>query len=112
MIKPTVGRHVDYWPKQNDPIHPKNTDQPHAAIICRVHDDRLVNLTVFDADGYCKGGFTSIPLLQDDDKAPEQGGYATWMDYQKGQAAKTEALESELKKPPGKAKLMPANDKT
>ena len=40
----------------------------------------------------------AAPLLQDDDAAPAQGGYAEWMDYQKGQAAKAEAAGGKGKK--------------
>ena len=96
MIKPTVGRVVLFTPgKAAD----KRTDkrQPLAAIIACVHSDRSVNLTVFEQSGAASmAGYINVPLLQDDDEARETGFYAEWMPYQKGQAARTEELESRL----------------
>lgn len=87
FIKPTIGRVVWFY---NRP----GADQPCAAIVCYVHSDRLVNLAVFDQNGdthsYC-----SVYLVQEGEEAPDEI-YAEWMPYQKGQAAKTEALESKL----------------
>ena len=57
-----------------------------------VHGDRMVNLTVHDHNGV-SWPVCSVPLLQEGD-APVVGSfYCEWMPYQKGQAAKTEALE-------------------
>lgn len=95
MIKPTVGRVVHYIPSIDDPIA-KQFDQPLAAIIATVWDDRLVNLTVFDANGVSQGK-QAVTLLQDDDPAPKSGSYAIWMPFQKGQAQKTEEIELKLK---------------
>lgn len=90
MIKPTVGRVVHYRPiGVNGPAH--------AAIIACVHNDTCVNLAVFDANGspYSRA---SVKLLHDDmNPSIPEGGYAEWMPYQKGQAAKTEELEKALK---------------
>jgi hypothetical protein len=92
MITPTVGRIVWYRP-----IGPQADEQPWAAIIVRVHTDRVVNLTVFDHDGYGKPK-QGVQLLQEGDAVPSAGGgYCEWMPYQKGQAAKTEALEAQVK---------------
>lgn len=85
MIEPSVGRIVYYRPQGiADPT-------PHAAIVIAVQDERSVNLACFSPEGtyYHR---EQVPLLQDDDAAPEEGGYAEWMAYQKGQAAKTEAI--------------------
>lgn len=86
MIKPTVGRIVHYWPfgQMED-----GSNQPHAAIVTFVHSDRMVNLCAHNDRGHAYG-ITSIPLLQDDDEPPigSSVGYATWMEYQKEQAAK------------------------
>lgn len=96
MIKPTVGRIVWYTPSQNDKERIAYNDQPLAAIVVYVHQDGLVKLAVFDANGdHHTRGF--VPLLQDDDARPEDGFYCEWMPYQKGQAAKTESLEQQLK---------------
>lgn len=96
MIKPTVNRHVYFFPATPDNAEPGTYNQsPHAAIIAHVFTDRLVNLACFNSSGALYSQ-TSVPLLQDDDLAPAGGYYATWMDYQKGQAAKTEELEQRL----------------
>lgn len=88
MIQPTVGRVVWYWPDG-----PK-VDQPRAAIIASVHSDTCVNLLVIDENGGTHGA-TSVHLHQGGVSVPPLP-YAEWMPYQKGQAAKTEALEKKL----------------
>lgn len=78
MIKPSIGCVVWYYQNQQQV-------QPFAMLVCYVHSDRLVNLGGFN-DGGATISRSSTTLLQDDDKAPEAGGYATWMPYQVGQA--------------------------
>lgn len=92
MIKPTVGRVVWYRPFL-DPGAVES--EPLAAMIAHVGSDRLVNLAVFDAVG-ASNSRKGVPLLQDGDPRPHGGGFAEWMPYQKGQAAKTEAVEAQL----------------
>ena len=97
MITPTVGRVVWFRPHVADKemqIH--DVRQPCNAQIVFVWNDRLVNLACHDHDGNAFQR-TSVPLLQDDDKKPEDGFFACWMPYQKGQAAKAEQLEEKLK---------------
>lgn len=94
MIKPSVGRVVWFTPSVNEiciRVHTDKPPQPCAAIVAYVWHDRMVNLAVFDHNG---NSFerTSVTLLQDDDPKPENGYFASWMPYQKGQAAKTEEL--------------------
>jgi hypothetical protein len=89
MIKPSIGRVVLYWDRSPD--RPAQS-QAHAALVSYVHSDTMVNLSVFDAEGH-PFSKTSVRLLQDNDEAPN-GPYCEWMPYQKGQAAKTEALEA------------------
>lgn len=89
MIKPTIGRVVWYY----NPNH-KEGDQPWAALICYVHSDTMVNLSVFDENGLGKAK-TSVPLYQGEGVRPEYP-FCEWMPYQQGQAAKTEALEKKL----------------
>lgn len=99
MITPTVGRVVWFHPSINTgeagfAYH--GGGQPLAAIIAHVQGDRMVNLTVFDSNGVPHGR-TSVRLLQGDEPhTPPNGYYCEWMPYQKGQAAKTEALEQKL----------------
>ena len=88
MIVPTIGRVVWFWPAKG--AHEPKVEQPNAALIAYVHSDRMVNLAVFGADG-SPCGETSVTLLQDDDKPPSVGRFASWMPYQVGQAKKHEA---------------------
>lgn len=101
MIKPTVGRVVLYTPcefdKQGHNAMAAYNNVKLAAIITCVHSDRMINVVVFDANGK-PNGICSVNLIQDDDPIPTTGRYCEWMEYQKSQAAKTEALETELTK--------------
>lgn len=87
-ITPTPGRIVWYHPAQNDGMSTLY-EQPLAAIVCCVWDDRRVNLSVFDANGNSHSR-KDVTLVQPGDEKPN-GSYAEWMPYQLGQAAKTEA---------------------
>lgn len=96
MIKPTNGRIVLYTPTLVDiqgGMSQRNGVTPLAAMVVDVWGDRAINITVFDSIGE-RHARTYVQLLQDDDERPIGGGFATWMDHQKGQAAKTEALEA------------------
>lgn len=91
MIEPTVGRVV--WVHRPDaPSLPHC--QPEMAWVVFVHGPRCVNVVGYDMNGEYFF-LRSCQLLQDDD-GPSTGVYAWWMPYQKGQAAKTEALEQRL----------------
>ena len=79
MISPTVGRVVWFWPTGLT-----KTEQPWAALVTFVHDDHRINVGGFNANGE-PFAMTSVRLLQDDD--PSTAPCATWMPYQKGQAA-------------------------
>lgn len=94
MIQPTVGRVVWFYPPKDQRCE---SSQPMAAIVTFVFSDTCVNLAIFADSG---GGFLidppgSVPLLQDGEEAPDEA-YCCWMPYQKGQAAKIEALEKKL----------------
>ncbi len=94
-IAPTIGRVVWFHPSESTgeasfALH--GNDQPYAAIVAHVHSDRLVNLTVFDANGTAHSR-TSVELVQDGGTVPGYGYYCEWMPYQKNQAAKTKAAE-------------------
>lgn len=93
MITPTVGRIVWYYPFPNDP-GPSPGGQPLAAVVAHVWSDTCVNLAVMDANGATYNR-TSVLLVQEGNARPDVG-FCEWMPYQKGQAAKTEALEAKL----------------
>ena len=95
MIRPTPGRVVWYTPCADDPT-PKFKGEKLSAHIARVINDRLVNLLVIRADGITYGRHDVI-LVQEGDDHPAGGRYCEWMPYQKGQAAKTDALQAQLK---------------
>jgi hypothetical protein len=89
MIGPTVGRIVHYYPSVGDNIA-RVEGQPLAAIVAFVHNDRMINIGAFDANGAHQPRCL-IRLLQDDEQANVGESYCAWMPYQLGQAAKTEA---------------------
>lgn len=92
MIKPTCGRVVWYWPAGRS-----HESQPYAAMIALVHSDTMINVGGFDHNGKPFSD-TSVLLVQGEGSYGNPGGgsWATWMPYQKGQAAKTEALEKQV----------------
>jgi len=93
MIKPTIGRQLWFW--RQDPA--LGNEQPQAATVAFVHNDRCVNVQIINHAGVAYP-LSSVKLLQDDDVPPARGvGFCTWMPYQKGQAAKTEALEAQVR---------------
>lgn len=89
MISPTVGRVVWYYPAGKP-----HTDQPYAATVAFVHDDNCINVGGFDMNGHPFAD-EKVLLVQGEDSYgnPSGGSWACWMPYQKGQAAKTDALE-------------------
>lgn len=93
IIKPTVGRVVWYHPSISDNMT-YQSGQPLAAIVANVWSDDCVNLAVFDANGVAHNK-TSVLLVQDGANRPA-ANFCEWMPYQKGQAAKTEALEAKV----------------
>ena len=98
LIKPTVGRVLHFFPSTQYMASRKlafgDPSQPLAAVIAYVHSDKMVNLTVWDQNGL-QFDVCSVQLIQEGDTVPLCSFYAAWMDYQKGQAAKTEALARE-----------------
>ncbi len=87
MIKPTNGRQVWYWPAGAK----YGIEQPLAATVCYVHNDRLVNLQAINIYGSAFPA-CSIPLHQADDPTYAQGAevessFCEWMPYQKQVAA-------------------------
>lgn len=91
MIVPTVGCIVWYY--SNSPYAGDldlDPHQPFAAIITHVLNERQINVAFWTATGRPLAEL-GVPLLQDDDQAPDGADYCTWMPYQKGQVAKTEA---------------------
>lgn len=97
MIEPTAGRVVNYWPSESDKdrMAVGVKERPLAAHVAFVWNPRMVNVMVIDANGN-PYPMTSVLFAQDGDPVPGGGGYCEWMPYQKGQAAKTEALEKKL----------------
>lgn len=88
MISPTPGRVVWFTPSVHDDTR-HDREQPLAALVTYVWNDRMINLAVFDQDGD-RASRTSVTLLQDNDPPLEGGYYAQWMPYQIGQAKKHE----------------------
>ena len=95
MITPTVGRVVLF--NHNNKLEPGwiAHGPKFAAIVTHVWSDRCINIAGFDSNGQAFG-LTSVDLLQDDDEPAGRFRWCEWMPYQKGQAAKTEQVESDL----------------
>jgi hypothetical protein len=79
VISPTPGRIVWYTPTPHDGIATLN-GQPLAAVVAGVHNDRLVNLAVFDSYGNTQQR-SNVTLVQPGEAAPNHA-HATWMPYQ------------------------------
>jgi hypothetical protein len=92
MIQPSNGRVVLFQPGASFNGVQYDRTQKLAATVVHVWNDRMVNLAVFDSIGHCYA-MTDVQLLQDLDE-PRGDTWCEWMPYQKGQAAKTEALEA------------------
>lgn len=86
MIKPSIGRQVLYRPLESEKIHHKH-NQPFAATIIHVWNDRMVNLDVITEKG--QHLFKSSCTLAQDREASD--GEAEWMQYQIDQQAKADA---------------------
>ena len=84
LITPTIGRQVWFRPSKEDTLH-TGFGEPLAATICRVWNDRMVNLQVIDVEGRAHAR-TSVLLLQGDEGYAPVTGHCEWMPYQKGQA--------------------------
>jgi hypothetical protein len=90
MIKPTIGRVVVVRNRQGAV---GSQDEP--ALVTYVHSDNCINVGGFNADG-APFSLTSL-YFEQGDGSPSQP-HATWMPYQRAQAAKTESAEAELRK--------------
>lgn len=96
-ITPTVGRVMWFWPALNAQAHIARGEQPLAATVAYVHGDgALVNLTVSDSYGGVHA-VTSVPVVQEGEPRPTNGGFAEWIPYQVGQA-RSAAANAEAKK--------------
>jgi hypothetical protein len=93
-IDPTVGRVVWFWPDVSEHID-SVPGEPLRADICAVNADGTVNLSVNSSRGNQQPRL-NVMLVQPDEPKPEHS-FCAWMPYQKGQAAKTEALEAAAK---------------
>jgi hypothetical protein len=92
-MEPTVGRIVEYVLKDK-----YGKLQVRPAIIVRVWSDTCVQLQVFtdgtnDGPEYASGLYWATSVIRCENKTERTWD---WMDYQKGQAKKTEELEAKL----------------
>jgi len=88
MIEPTIGRVVWFY------LYVPNSGHkgPLAAHVCKVSTPSIINVMAISEGGVPRG-YENVRLIQDGDEVPDDN-YCEWMPYQKGQAAKTEALEA------------------
>lgn len=96
-IEPTIGRVVWYWPGASRYLGTVFDDrQPFSASIAFVGLNDVVNLAVVDHAARPLQA-TSVPLWDGEGERPGVECWQ-WMPYQKGQAAKTEALTAAMGK--------------
>lgn len=96
QIDPTVGRVVHYYAGEEElPDFPAYPGEPLAAHVAAVHAPDCVNLMVIGASGRVKPR-ENVRLVQPGETPPDEGGYCRWMDYQVGQAVRTEQAEQQL----------------
>jgi hypothetical protein len=110
VIVPTIGRVIWVFARHVGADHGHTTspgEQPEAALISYVHDDRTINVGGFGHDGM-PFAIHNLPLVQEGDVIP-LGRYATWMPYQQAQAARGEKIEALLAQPT-EATNPPSND--
>jgi hypothetical protein len=81
MIEPTIGRVVWVYNRSGKP-----DAQPEPALICKVYNNREINVGGFNEDGmpFAKH---FVKLRQPEDPIPA-GMYASWMPFQVATAAK------------------------
>jgi hypothetical protein len=84
-IDPTVGRMILFRPPSNSANPTFAPGATCAAIIAAVLPGARLNLAVFDSNGAVHS-MTGVPLIQEGEKAPENGYFAEWMPYQKSVA--------------------------
>ena len=99
MMEPTIGRIV--WIHRREALDPT---KPEAAWVANCWKDPnskhwSLNVAGVNHDGH-PFRLTQVPLIEDsgDSDVNVVRPYATWMPYQKGQAAKAEDLERQVAK--------------
>lgn len=96
MIPPTVGRVIWVWPSADVRSHAiLDPTQPFTASIAYVHSDTDINVAGADHLGTSFQA-QHVPLWDGETERPAVVCWQ-WMPYQKGQAAKTEALEAAVR---------------
>jgi hypothetical protein len=88
-IVPTIGRGVWYYPTAQDFAggFVWRREQACAALVCYVHKDGNVNLSVMDSLGR-HFARQNVHMVQPGQDTLETGGFCTWMPYQIKQAEK------------------------
>lgn len=93
-IEPTVGRVVHYHPSADHP----DASQTLTALICKVNPDGTINLAIFDSCGH-QFSRQRVQIVQQDEAVigfENHTGFCSWMPFQLGQAAKTDALQQHI----------------
>lgn len=86
VIIPDVSRHVHFFPDDEDTsLMVRRGSQPLHAIVIFVINERTVNLSIIDHDGFFHTRI-GVKLVQPGDALPG-GSYCQWMPYQVNQGA-------------------------
>ena len=87
---PTIGRVIYLYDSTMTGV-----DRPYLGMVADVVGGDTINAVGFNHDGdVLVGGIQNVP--HDSDKPNDAKVWWDWMPYQKGQAAKTEALQAQL----------------
>lgn len=94
-IEPTVARVVLFSPAIDD-SELLRAYAPFAAIIAGVNEDGTINVLAIGRHGstHARG---NVVMIQDAMVADPEAAFAMWMDYQRGQAAKSDELLEEMR---------------
>lgn len=95
IIQPTISRQVHYFPNKGEPVNVRHEEQPFAATVCCVHNDRLVNLQIIDHEGNAYGR-RNVKLVQPGEPHPATGAFCCWMGFQIGQTPAASAMVSRV----------------
>jgi hypothetical protein len=93
MITPTIGRQV-WFVHKGKYTHARALGPIFAATITHVWSDHCINIAAIDSDGMVFG-VTSVELCQETLAPPHP--HCVWMPYQKGQAAKVDEMERDIR---------------
>lgn len=95
IISPSISRRLWFWESgaKRALAATQKSIQPEDAGVCYVWNDRMVNISVANSNGFIRS-LTSVPLLQPGDAWDDSTGpHCQWMPFQVAQVAPPKAIE-------------------